>query len=330
MESQVEVAAEFLPGLGFGGQVKSGDLVFVLDGQQLVVALRHRLPQIGVGAAVKQLPPTARQPLSRVLNQVPLPERIGVRCLRLRPLLPDKGHGILGMERRPPAKLQGRLVPFDGSAVQFDGLHERLRRQGKPSLLPGMPKDDHVREYRVAEDPFGKRKRIENIGTVLTADRGDALPELLAGNPEFGVPREFAGDGFVSVHACVGSAPPGGCQDFRTGGDDEIPADEAIGFPDRHPDGRNVVRPLGDPAMYADGSALLGQTGHLDHRRTLAVEKGGHGQHGAQRYDARAPDTGYDHIVGAVDLGKPGFGQTGGFEFDRVPLPWLRPHDGHE
>ena len=88
------------------------------------------------------------------------------------------------------------------------------------------------------------------------------------------------------------------------GADDEVAADQRVGFADGDADRGDVVGALGDAAVDVDRPALLREAGHLHHARALAVEMGGHGEDRADGDDAGAADAGDDDVVGAVDRGQ--------------------------
>ena len=87
---------------------------------------------------------------------------------------------------------------------------------------------------------------------------------------------------------------------------------------------------LGDPAMDADGAALLGEARHLHLSGALALEVRRHRDERADGHDAGAADAGDDDVVGAADRRQRRRREIGQLQFGPRRLLHPGPLEGHE
>ena len=223
----------------------------------------------------------------------------------------DGGGGLGGMGDGPAADAEGLRVALDVGAVDLDGAEQRLLGERDEAGLPGGAEHEHVGVDGVAEELLGKAGGVEDVQGFLAEAGAKRQRQPVGGKLEAAVAGEVAGDDLVGVEDGAGAAAGHEAEGLGAGGGDEVAADQRVGLADRHADGGDGGRGLGDAAVDVDRAALLGEAGHLHLAGALALEVGGHGDQRADGDDAGAADAGDDDVVGAADGGERGRGQVG-------------------
>ncbi len=230
-----------------------------------------------------------------------------------------------------PPPPERRQVLLDRHAVEFDGLFERVGRDGNGPRLDRHADDERVRHHRITEQRRGDRL---GIGPEVGGGVGlgpDDLDQLLGCRQvQFGVQNHLAGRGRCrrTHHHGV----PGLADVERTIGrrNQLVAGEQEIGLLSPQ-----SVRRIGADPRQADvahhRAGLLRQPDLIEAGDRVAVEHPGGADDLRHRHDARAADTGDPHgeMVGRHRDGR--VGNLGRCEaVDDALARVLVEFDGHE
>ncbi len=298
-----QIAGKQRFGLAAGFPDQPGDLVFVLVGENLVIALRHRRADRRRGRCdPRAIAP--RKAFALVGGKV-----VGAKgdLVGQAPGRRGRGSGAgrrrFRVQHRPAAKIEGPTIGRDGLSVEFDRLHQRGLADRHQPALPGRSQHQHVGIEAVADQRAGKFRGVEQRQPVLKP----ALKSERQGvvwNVKIRIPGEGAGDGVMAVDHRAGASRAGERQRGRTGRDHQIAADQRIRLARRHPDRGDVVGPPGQPQMHRHRAALLGDPGHVDQRRPEPVDMRRLRHDRADGHHALAANPGDDRVPGARNFWK--------------------------
>ena len=302
VEGQLGIPLKGLCHFGAGGFQQARDLVFILIGQELVVAQGHGLFQARVGNAVHHGAITLRQPLALIGDQVVLAE--GDPFIQRFRQGDDIGchHalGIFGVQHGPTAQFKRTQVPLDRGTVQGDRLLQAVQRQRDQPLLPRCAEDHHVRIDRIPQRRLRQIRGIKQRDVILQPClKCERQP--VVGHLELGITGKLTRDDLVRVHDRP--RPPSARQAKRLGPgrDNKIAPDQRIRLTRCHTNGADVFGTVRNTAMDMYGTALLGKARHLHHPSALAINLRGLRQHGTDGHNAGPTDTGDHHVMRTID-----------------------------
>ena len=331
MEFHREIALELFACLCFGVQMQAGDLVFVLVGEQLVIALCDGLFYCRITDAIDQLAIAFGQTLALVLHQMvraisdPVFQRLG----QLHHRRGNQTRRLFGMQHRPAPDVEGALVLVDSRPVQIDGPQDRVQRQRHQPALPGRAKDHHVGKNRIPHGRARQFRGIEHIDPPLHPGlKRHGQP--IRGQRKFGVAGEIACDDLVAVDHRARAPLGGQAQRLCPRTHHQIAPDQRVRLARGDAYGADVAGGIGQTAMDVHRTALLRQSGHFHHAGALAVDMGGLGHHRANGDNACAANPGDDDIPRPVDRRQVGHRQVRQVQRGGCLFLHLRPFEGHE
>ena len=146
----------------------------------------------------------------------------------------------------------------------------------------------------------GRKARALDDGRPLPGHLDDRALERLGRQAEVGVAGEVAGHHFVGVDHGVAPIRSEREQRLLAAGDDQIAAEQQARAAGRDAHRLDVLRARRDAQMAHHGAALLGEAGHLEHGRALALEMRRHAEQLADGHDAGAADPANDDAVALV------------------------------
>ncbi|OIQ71171.1 hypothetical protein GALL_472150 [mine drainage metagenome] len=152
-EIHAEIAIKFRAHLGLCLQVQPRHLVFVLVGEQFVIAERHRRFQPRIGDGIDQFHITPRQPGRLIDGQ--MRHAKGDLLLQRFRLFADirrqRPRRLIGVNHRPTAQFKRAFVALDRGLVQLNRAQNRRLGQRDQPHLPRRAKHHHVGIDRVAQ-----------------------------------------------------------------------------------------------------------------------------------------------------------------------------------
>ncbi len=163
MEAHGEIAVKFRLRLVPHIQHQAGDLVFVLIGQQFVIALGHRFLQPRILCLIDQCQIAGFQRRVLVIHQIigAIPDNL---LQRFGLVHHHRRYGlgrILGEFHRPATDFKGAFVALNRRLVQFNRRHDRVIGQRQQPALPRRPDDHHVGKNTVAQQSAGQFRGVE-------------------------------------------------------------------------------------------------------------------------------------------------------------------------
>mmetsp|Transcript_29236 Transcript_29236/g.56592 ORF Transcript_29236/g.56592 Transcript_29236/m.56592 type:complete len:348 (+) Transcript_29236:2796-3839(+) len=282
--------------------MQAGDLVLILIGQHLVIALGHRLAQRLVLDPVHQLAIAFGQPLALIFHQM-----IGTECdllLERFGQLDHLGFGhaarLFGVQHRPAPDVKGAQILFDRRPVQRNGLPDRIERQGQKAPLPRRAKDHHVGENRIPHRRLGQIGGIKQIHPV-PQPRLKRQSQPVAGQRKFRVASEIARDDLVAIDHCPRAPARGQAKRLGPRAHHQIATNQRIAFARGHADRTDILGRVCQTAMDVDRPPLLGQPCHLHHAGPFAVDMRRLRHDGADGDNAGAANAGDDNVPGTFD-----------------------------
>ncbi len=336
-------ALELLPQLRLEDAVRiePGHFVFVLVGHEMREGFHHRTAErLAPGDHPPFHLPRPLHPAAVALGPGPvLPgrEMVGpegdarIEPCVLAPLRLRAARGRLRIAGELASPEKGASVELHRNAVELDRTQQGFGGDREQAPFGGEAEKQEVGGDRVAQKLARKFRGLQGQHRLIPRRGAQRIEEFPGREPQIGIAGEGPRGNLGAVDDASRASAADGGRRSRTRSDHEIATEKEIGAAVGDARCAEPFGILADLDEGEDGTALLGETDHVERRHRLALEMGGHGEQGGQGHDARTADPRDDDAIGARAVGTGRFAEI--FERWSAPLhpaPRHRPLDGHE
>ena len=277
-------------------------LVFILIRQELVIALCHGFLQAWVRNRINHLAITFCEGFPLIGHKM-----IGTEGDFLIKRLGQFDHiwgqhfaRLFWVKHSPASQFKGALIALDSRAVQCDGFKDGRAAHRNQAPLPGGPENHHIGIDRVPHHHACQFRGIKQRQPIAQP-RLKRDGQTVRGDLKLGVSGEFTGNDLMGVHHSPGAPRRGQPKCLGPSAHHKVAADQRIAFACGDPNGADGLGRLGQPAMNMHRAALLSETGHLHHTRSLAINLRRLRQNGTDGHNACAAHSRDHHIMRALD-----------------------------